>query len=492
MSIEKQLAQAIIGQDKASVLMTDAYKFSMAQAGFPLREETFVLSFRRGQPLYNPFDLAEVVQAFIPGLPSVKEAAFLVANGYGMTPAMEKTLTMPIRVVAAPKGTWIAPGTPALTVTGPSFLVSWLEPFLIMLNYPLQIATAARKGERNFQVVCSDEETILRIVEEVYNPPGMAEVYDHDADKFNVVKSSFNYIFEVEHNVQAVVSALKRDAQRAFEVGLRAATCMQQHLMVLEMCHPKGVMKTSNVYGAWKLYMIPVGTTGHEHQMRWGGPQADDRQGFCAIRDMRPEPPSYLFDTTDPLRKGIPAALEVMMENPNRPCSMRFDSGDQDAQFKAIQAGVKKFNLEPNLIFEDGYTADKTVKNEAFCDDEGWPIQKRMYGYGGFFVSTPHPSPYNRDVVSAAYKLSCTSGQAVMKFSGSPGKESIPGKPVVLQAILPEFKAETVIYVIAQEGEDVDGCSPPAPLKFIPNKITVFKSDKTCDLTQVLRNTKGA
>jgi nicotinate phosphoribosyltransferase len=506
---EQRLAQAIMGQDKASVLMTDGYKFSMAQAGFPLREETFVLCFRRGQPLYNPFDLADVVQAFIPGPPSAKESAFLTANGYGMTPAMGDALTMPIRVVAASKGTWIAPGTPALTVTGPSFLVSWLEPFLIMLNYPLQIATAARKGERDFQVVCSDEEKILRIVEEVYNPPGMAEVYpdgirtafdfdqtkttlnadgeeqyvayDHEAAKFNVVESSFDYIVEVENNVQAVVIALKRDAQRAFEVGLRAATCMQQHLMVLEMCHPHGVMKTSNVYGAWRYYMIPVGTTGHEHQMRWGGPRADDKHGYRAIRDMRPEPPSYLFDTTDPMNRGIPAALEVMLEDPTRPCSMRFDSGDQDAQFRKIHAGIKKFNLEPNLIFEDGYTADKTVKNEAFCDAEGWPIQKRMYGYGGFLVSKPHPSPYNRDVVSAAYKLSCTAGQAVMKRSGSPGKESIPGKPIVLQ-VKSEEKMETVVYVIAQEGEDLGEWGPPEPLSFIPDKITVLKSEKTCDL----------
>jgi hypothetical protein len=41
---------------------------------------------------------------------------------------------------------------------------------------------------------------------------------------------------------------------------------------------------------------------------------------------------------------------------------------------------------------------------------------------------------------------------------------------------------ETVVYVIAQEGEDLGEWGPPEPLSFIPDKITVLKSEKTCDL----------
>ena len=47
-------------------LATDAYKFSMAQAGFPLRRETFYFSFRRGGPQYVPFDFAEMIGALAP------------------------------------------------------------------------------------------------------------------------------------------------------------------------------------------------------------------------------------------------------------------------------------------------------------------------------------------------------------------------------------------------------------------------------------------
>jgi hypothetical protein len=42
-------------------LAADAYEFSMAQAGFPLRREAFYFSFRRGGPQYVAIDLAATV-----------------------------------------------------------------------------------------------------------------------------------------------------------------------------------------------------------------------------------------------------------------------------------------------------------------------------------------------------------------------------------------------------------------------------------------------
>ena len=46
--LAQKIVRAIIGKMRASITMSDAYKFAMAQAGFPLREETFVLVFRKG------------------------------------------------------------------------------------------------------------------------------------------------------------------------------------------------------------------------------------------------------------------------------------------------------------------------------------------------------------------------------------------------------------------------------------------------------------
>lgn len=240
---------------------------------------------------------------------------------------------------------------------------------------------------------------------------------------------------------------------RAFEVGMRATTCMQQHRSVLQRCRHHGINKTSNVYLAWELYMIPVGTTGHEHQERWG----TDLDGFMAIRDMRPEPPSYLFDTYDPIQSGIPSAIQAMVEDLDRKCSVRLDSGDQERQVQLFMEGEDLHGIAPTYIFEDGYTADRTAKMETACDWMHIPPERRMYGYGGFLVSEPSPSAYKRNAASAVYKL-CASGGPRMKFSGTPGKDSLPGDPVVFRPAPAEMfpggdYKHTVDGMVGQYGE---------------------------------------
>lgn len=449
-SYEEQLVMAILGQDKASVLMTDAYKLSMAQAGFPLREETFVLSFRRGEKFYIPFDLRTVVLLLLPALPTAMETAFLETHGYELTPAMLKALMGTVTVNCPPIGSWVFAGEPVLTVTGPSFLVSWLEALLIMLHYPIQIATAMKQGIRDFDFICPNQAKIIQIVAGVTCTKGC------------ILNPDWGYLDLVGANIRGVVAALRGEPQRAFEVGLRAATCIQQHFMVLDYCKMNGIGKTSNMYGALHKGMTPVGTTGHEHQMRWAAVTGNtsDLAGFRAIRDMRSAPPSYLFDTTDP-EQGIKDAFVVIHEDENRTCALRLDSGNHKAQTKQIVDACCSTPLNPMLLFEDGYDEGKTIDMESYCNQLGVPRMSRGYGYGGYFVSQPARTPYNRDAVSAAYKLSMTGGVPVMKFSGSPGKESIPGRPCILEQTESAFGRVVIRHLIAQQGEVVKGWSSP-------------------------------
>jgi nicotinic acid phosphoribosyltransferase len=135
-----------------SALQTDGYKFSMAQAGFPLREETFYLSFRKGGWQYIPFDLEAEIEKMIPDFrkkvpefPLKHEQDYLADNGYELTPAMRDAFMDDVRINAAPAGTWVYEREPIATITGASFLVSWLEPLVLRLFYPIQLATELKK-----------------------------------------------------------------------------------------------------------------------------------------------------------------------------------------------------------------------------------------------------------------------------------------------------------------------------------------------------------
>lgn len=434
---------ALLTGGSNSPLLTDGYKFSMGQAGAPLRTETFYLSFRHGEPLYVPFDLKEVVRLLRPRLPNTKELGFLAANGYSMTSAMEKALEGELEVWAAPKGSWVAAGEPVLTLTGPSFLVSWFESLLIALNFPLQVAAAMKRaGDEPFEVdvTCEDEGEIVKLVSWAVDAKEAPAVTVRTKD----------YQDAVRERALAVQAALGGDITRAFEVGTRAMTCLQHHRICLKVLKALGVEKTANVLLAYELYMTPVGTTGHEHQQRW----LHDDAGFRAIRDMRPEPPSYLFDTTDAIRSGIPAAIIVMREDLGRRCSVRFDSGDQPHQLGLFVEARTAYGTKPFYIFMDGYDAERTAAMEALANGYDIPTQDRLFGYGGYWVCAAPWLRFTRNRVAAVYKLCQTGPYGVRKAAGS--KSSVAGRPVIL-------RQPTGESIIAQAGEVVPGYGPVEP-----------------------------
>jgi len=56
----------IRGAMAQSLLATDGYKFSMAEAGWPLRTETFYYSHRKGGPQVLPVDVPAFVRSLLP------------------------------------------------------------------------------------------------------------------------------------------------------------------------------------------------------------------------------------------------------------------------------------------------------------------------------------------------------------------------------------------------------------------------------------------
>jgi len=236
---------------------------------------------------------------------------------------------------------------------------------------------------------------------------------------------------------------------RFFEVGLRAATCMDQHLIALKACKDMGFNLTSNVYGAWLLGMTPVGTLGHEGIMRWGG---DDELAFRAHMAALPRV-IFLLDTNDTLRVGLPTAYKLFEEYPDRMDGVRPDSGDLEEQFRAFVDGQANLRTHRRpWIFEDGLNAERVIRYERLRAELCYPERLTLYGAGGYFIDRPEFTPYKRGAISMIYKLSNTERFGpTMKFgneleSGDSGKQSLPGVPVTC------VEMATGTIVVCQEG----------------------------------------
>ncbi len=411
-----------------SVLATDAYKFSMAQAGFPLRPETFYFSFRRGGLQAVPLDLVQHVRAIVSSLACDDAAlSYAAEHGYGLSAAMREALADPsaLQLTAVPKGTWVYEREPILTVTGPSFLVSWLEPMLLWLNYPMQLATHLRQCRVEgrdpdpavLTATCQEHADIIERMAGEVGTAGLSVTREDDAYRQRVATS-----------VGDLVRAAGGEPARIFEVGMRSAVCMTQHHAALTACREHGVMRTSNVALARELGMTPVGTMGHEHVQRWG----EDLAAFLAMRDMRTGAPSYLLDTFDTMGSGIQAALAAMRGR-DHACSIRYDSGNKFIQYLHACELFHEAGLVPAHVLEDALDVEATVHFEKLRAFTSWPAKRQLYGYGGFIVARPMTNPLTRDRVSAVYKLSETAGQPRMKFGNESGlgKQSVPGRPVI-------------------------------------------------------------
>jgi len=428
-----------------SPISTDAYKFSMAQAGFPLRRETFYFSFRRGGIQYIPIDLAARVRELLAGLANNPvEHEFARRYGYGMTDAMEAALAVQggIEIEAVPRGAWVCEREPILTITGPSFLVSWLEPMLLWLNYPIQLATALRGLDGApvpvewITATCAEHAAVIT-----------AALADADRAEVEVVREDDAYVARVRAAVRELVAEVA-DPDRIFEVGMRSAVCAEQHRLALEACRAEGVTRTSNVALARALDMRPVGTMGHEHVQRWGA----DLPAFEAMRDMRSAPPSYLLDTFDTMGSGIRAAITVMHERPHA-CAIRYDSGNKFIQYLHACELLREEGLEPTHVLEDGLDLAATQHFERLREFTGWPAPAQVYGYGGSIVAAPMTNPLTRDRVSAVFKLSQTGNEPRMKFGNETGagKQSLPGRPATWRRV----RGVGPLGIIGQAGEPV-------------------------------------
>src|SRR5512143_1996197 len=101
-----------------SLLATDGYKFSMAEAGWPLRQETFYYAHRKGGVQVLPVDVESLVRRLLPE-PSEADYAYLARNGYEMGAGFKAALLRRERLAvhALPRGALFYPREPVFSVS---------------------------------------------------------------------------------------------------------------------------------------------------------------------------------------------------------------------------------------------------------------------------------------------------------------------------------------------------------------------------------------
>lgn len=442
-----------------SITESDVYKFSMAEAGAALRIETFYYSHRRGGVNgwhYMPVDVDKYVRSCLPS-PTNEDYDFLRSHRYDVGAAFREAFKSydHLQVVGVPKGSWFYNREPAFSVSGHSAVGSWLEPHTISLHFRVQVATlvvvdqpvAGRPLDERFKfATCEAERDIIREVFDSLGKP-CPDIEVRSDEYYRDVLARAQKLVNIVHN-----------PDRIFEVGMRATSCLEQHEIALRAIKEAGIKRTSNGYLAQKLDMIPVGTMGHEHAQRCG----DDYEAFVTMRDRFPGFLFYLPDTFNTLRSGIPSALRVIAESPERDAGIRFDSEHSiRGHYTFTIARAREMGIEPRLALESGWNDKLTEEFEHLRKMAEWPEDRQAYGYGGYLVKPEWPS-FLRDDVSAVYKLSQTGCNARMKFGDEPGsaKASIPGVPVIWRPSPMEMGPGTPAGYIAQSGED---WKPPVP-----------------------------
>jgi nicotinic acid phosphoribosyltransferase len=234
--------------------------------------------------------------------------------------------------------------------------------------------------------------------------------------------------------IQATKARLMKAAtSHDAEFGLRSTVNDDAHLVLLlaRYVGSGGTGRLTSNDLAEFLYpelFRTVGTIGHE--MMSAGQSFDRPLGEaefdmmdCFVRSQGKA--ALLCDLVDAETVGLENALRVMAKYPkNRDVGIRVDSGDTASQCVLYHRRMQAAGLGTRtIVFEDEMTPE-TVRHvtDTFRRETGVEPTMLFPGAGGYWWRQTH-----RDTVSAAFKRSATGPNPNVKFSNSPGKESLGG-----------------------------------------------------------------
>jgi nicotinic acid phosphoribosyltransferase len=276
---------------------------------------------------------------------------------------------LPVDVWSFPGGQAFLPGVPCLFFEGPGGAVSYLEPAMCRYFAPVIWATKAR--------------------------------------------------------------LMKQATPRDAEFGLRSAPDELCNIVLLLARYVGGGGRLTSNDTAEFLYpelFQSVGTIGHEMMC---AAQSFDRSLGAAEYEMmdrfisRMGQASLLCDLVDAESVGLENALRVIQAHPETDrVGIRVDSGDIAGQCALYFNKMRQAGISPRtIVFEDEVSPDAVRRVYAhFKEATGQEPALLFPGAGGYWWRLLH-----RDTLAAAFKRSATGEHPNMKFSNSPGKESLGG-----------------------------------------------------------------
>jgi nicotinic acid phosphoribosyltransferase len=224
---------------------------------------------------------------------------------------------------------------------------------------------------------------------------------------------------------------MKQATPRDAEFGLRSAPNEISHLVLLLARYVGGrgsLTSNDTAEFLWPELFRSIGTIGHEMMcaaQRWDRTLAEAEYEMMDRFVSAMGQASLLCDLVDAETVGLHNALRVIRAHPETSrVGIRVDSGDIAAQCVLYFEQMKTAGIEPRtIVFEDEVTPD-TVRRvyDHFRAATGQEPTMLFPGAGGYWWRLVH-----RDTLAAAFKRSATADHPNIKFSNSPGKESLPG-----------------------------------------------------------------
>lgn len=277
--------------------------------------------------------------------------------------------------------------------------------------------------------------------------------------------------------IQTTKARLMREATpRDAEFGLRSAPVEVCNLILLLARFVGGAgiegeaQLTSNDTAEF-LYpelFQSIGTIGHEmmcaaQSFDWSLAAAEYEMMDRFVSKMGTA--SLLCDLVDAETVGLENALRIIRSHPETDrVGVRVDSGDIAGQCVLYFQKIKQLGIPPRLIvFEDEVTPDAVKRvYDIFRTQTGLEPTMLFPGAGGYWWKLVH-----RDTVSSAFKRTATGEMPNVKFSNSPGKETIPGYIRVY--------ARGNTMIVADKSESIDG--EPLFVKLVEQGRVVYRED---------------